>query len=49
MLDVNHDVFCERVNQNLKWGVQRHSHGDWLMILGEEFGEVAQAMQKKKG
>ncbi|MCU9614115.1 MazG-like family protein [Caldibacillus lycopersici] len=43
------DVHLERLRQNRKWGIQRHDQGTWLMILAEEFGEVAQAMQKAKG
>jgi len=39
------DVADERLRQNQKWGLQRHSYGDWLKILIEEVGEVAQAMQ----
>lgn len=49
MIEVNDDVFCERINQNMKWGIQRHDYGTWLMILTEEVGEVAQAMQTDKG
>lgn len=49
MQEVNTDVLQERVKQNMKWGIQRHGHGDWLMILTEEVGEVAEAMQKAKG
>lgn len=49
MQEVNTDVLQERVKQNMKWGIQRHGHGDWLMILTEEVGEVAEAMQKVKG
>lgn len=37
-------VAAERQRQNDKWGVQRHTWGNWLLILGEEFGEVCQAM-----
>jgi NTP pyrophosphatase (non-canonical NTP hydrolase) len=48
-LDINDDVYKERERQNKKWGIQRHAYGDWLMILTEEVGEVAQAMQKTKG
>lgn len=40
------DVGLERVRQDIKWGIQRHVYGDWLKILVEEVGEVAQAMQK---
>lgn len=43
---VNADVFCERERQNAKWGRQVHPHGNWLAILGEEFGEVCQALQQ---
>lgn len=49
ILKVNADVKSERHRQNDKWGHQRHTFGDWLMILTEEVGEVAQAMQKAKG
>jgi hypothetical protein len=45
MADVLADVLKERVRQNNKWGVQRHEDGRWLSILGEEFGEVCQALQ----
>ncbi|MER1275508.1 MazG-like family protein [Bacillus velezensis] len=48
MLLVNDEVLIERTKQNEKWGIQRHSYGDWLMILGEEFGEVCEAMQRNK-
>lgn len=47
--EVLKDVFTERLRQNAKWGKQRHSDGDWLKILIEEVGEVAQAMQKDQG
>lgn len=43
------DVATERSRQLAKWGEQEHDHGTWLMILTEEVGEVAQAMQKEKG
>lgn len=45
MIDVNQDIFLERMRQNEKWGIQRHEMGRWLAILVEEVGEVAQAMQ----
>jgi hypothetical protein len=47
--DVLVDVGLERIRQNSKWGRQRHENGKWLMILGEEYGEVCQAMQKELG
>lgn len=43
------EVFHERIKQNEKWGIQVHDFGTWLMILGEEFGEVCQALQSTKG
>lgn len=43
---VNQDVIKERFRQNEKWGIQRHEYGYWLAILGEEFGEVCQAIQQ---
>lgn len=49
MLRINQAVLNERLRQNRKWGEQRHDLGTWLQILIEEVGEVAQAMQRKKG
>lgn len=45
MTAVNADAVKERFRQNELYGVQRHSDGDWLAILMEEVGEVAQTMQ----
>lgn len=45
MIDVNQEVFMERMRQNEKFGIQRRPWGEWLAILGEEFGESCQAMQ----
>jgi NTP pyrophosphatase (non-canonical NTP hydrolase) len=47
-MDVLTDVDKERTRQDQMWGKQRHDLGDWLKILIEEVGEVAQAMQKEK-
>jgi len=33
----------ERLAQVRKWGIQNHSHQDWMMILMEEVGEFANA------
>lgn len=38
-----HEVSLERDNQNAKWGEQNHKPALWLMILGEEVGEVNKA------
>lgn len=46
MQAVNDEVLNERKRQNAKWGHQRHDYGFWLAILGEEFGEVCQAIQQ---
>lgn len=46
MIVVNDDVLEERARQNEKWGLQRHDLGKWLGILGEEFGEVCQAINR---
>lgn len=37
------EVLQERLRQDAKWGVQNHDPPTWLMILGEEVGEVNQA------
>lgn len=46
MLEVNKQILKERARQNEKWGLQNHDNGRWLAILGEEFGEVCQAIQQ---
>jgi NTP pyrophosphatase (non-canonical NTP hydrolase) len=46
MQEINNDVLLERIRQNQLWGIQRHDWGKWLGILGEEFGEVCQAVNK---
>lgn len=53
------DVVKERVRQDAKWGEQNHHPAVWQGILGEEFGELCQAInetifdngpeEKKKG
>lgn len=40
------DVVLERHRQDKKWGIQRHSFLRWYAILGEEVGEVAEALQQ---
>lgn len=37
-------VYRERRWQDDKWGIQRHDWATWMLILGEEFGEAAQAV-----
>ena len=33
----------ERDRQQQKWGIQTHSIAEWMMILGEEYGEACKA------
>ncbi len=40
---VLNEVSQERARQENKWGQQNHSPANWLMILGEEVGEVNKA------
>jgi hypothetical protein len=35
-------VVDERIRQELRWGIQRHSWPEWTCILTEEIGEAAQ-------
>lgn len=39
-----HDVAKERKRQLGKWGVQDHERPFWMVILGEEYGEVCRAV-----
>jgi hypothetical protein len=34
------DIEEERQSQNRKWGIQTHELSDWMLILGEEYGEA---------
>lgn len=36
-------IICERDRQQQKWGIQTHTIAEWLMILGEEYGEACKA------
>lgn len=45
-MNVSAMVQTERRRQDSKWGVQRHPHPLWYVILGEEVGEVAEALQR---
>lgn len=38
------EIVVERSKQDEKWGEQNHHDEWWLAILGEEFGECAQAV-----
>ena len=39
-------VIQERKRQDAKWGEQNHDPTVWLGILGEEFGELCQAVNE---
>ena len=41
-------VISERANQDAKWGEQNHNLSDWLVILGEEYGEACEASLEVK-
>ena len=48
LLNVIEEITEERFKQDEKWGEQNHSPADWLMILGEEVGEVNRAALEAK-
>ena len=43
------DVEQERINQVGRFGKQSHDLAYWYVILGEEVGEVAKAIQEHDG
>ena len=43
---VIHHILKERERQIAKWGNPQHHHAWWYVILGEEVGEVANALQE---
>ena len=44
--DAIFDIIEERQAQDKKWGKQDHEPVVWLSILGEEFGELAEAINE---
>ncbi len=42
MIDTLDRVAYERDRQDKKWGTQDHTPGEWMAILGEEYGEVCE-------
>jgi NTP pyrophosphatase (non-canonical NTP hydrolase) len=38
------EIATERNRQDAKFGAQNHSPADWIVILGEEYGEVCRAI-----
>lgn len=43
------EILAERERQDKKWGEQNHVPPIWLGILGEEFGELCQAVNETLG
>lgn len=43
-VEVLNEVASERARQDARWGEQNHEDLVWGAILGEEVGEVSQAM-----
>lgn len=43
-VEIFNEVFRERFNQDLKWGVQNHDPFAWSAILSEEVGEMNKAI-----
>jgi hypothetical protein len=41
------EIKLERARQDQKWGIQAHPPSKWLVILAEEFGEVARSILEK--
>lgn len=39
-------VLAERARQDAKWGEQNHEPMAWMGILGEEFGELCEAVNE---
>ena len=39
-------ILAERQRQNEKWGLQNHELPAWMAILGEEFGELCEAVNE---
>lgn len=44
-VSIAEEVLVERVNQLRKWGPQNYRQlGEWVLIAGEEYGEVCRAI-----
>lgn len=46
-LEITVLIHEERERQIAKWGDQHHTHLEWLGILVEEVGEIAEAIVKR--
>lgn len=42
--DAMHSVVFERMRQDKKWGEQNHNPERYLLVIAEEFGEVAKSI-----
>lgn len=45
-MDAIQSVLKERKRQDDKWGEQNHDPTVWMCILGEEYGELCQAVNE---
>lgn len=45
-IKIMHKVLAERNRQDAKWGEQNHAAPVWGMIIGEEYGEMCQAINE---
>jgi NTP pyrophosphatase (non-canonical NTP hydrolase) len=48
IVEIATEISIERERQDKKFGIQKHSPSEWLMILGEEVGEVNKAALEAK-
>ncbi|MNM10450.1 hypothetical protein D3C81_205780 [compost metagenome] len=46
LTDAIDSVLNERTRQDAKWGEQNHEPMSWMGILGEEFGELCEAVNE---
>lgn len=46
LLTVINDVLAERQRQDEKWGEQNHELSKWTGIIGEEYGELCEAINE---
>ncbi len=45
-IELIESILAERISQDLKWGEQNHLPQWWTGILGEEYGELCQAINE---
>lgn len=45
-LEAMQDVISERWRQHEKWGIQNHAPAEWAALIGEEYGELCEAINE---